>query len=328
MKIMFKEDSTELNDLLGFVDADIRINKLKSEILTATKEVVSFIGLDVYNAVLKLYEATTDVESQKELIYRLQYPIAINAWRNFIPSADISHTKNGRKIRNSDQETTAWEWMINKDDIALEKRYYKAMDLLLDCLDEQNPTITAAVDLLPEVRWKNTDAFKRSHKLFVRTTKDFEEFFAIDSRLLLIKLQPGLNQCERIISKRIGAERFDLLKAEMLKAVPDLDENLLALIKEACVYYSLAWAIPRLSVSLLPDGILQKYTGERVNTKNTKVPELLEAERAAQAFTQDANNALQQLEYYLKEPATLEEIKEGNIYPDFNSDCDEQFIST
>jgi len=328
MKILFTPGSTELNDLLGFVDADIRINKLRSELLTATKEAISFVGLDVYSAILKLYELPSEEEAEMELIYRLQYPIAINAWRHFIPSADISHTKNGRKIRNTSEETTAWEWMINKDNVALEKSYYKAMDLLLDTLDEQNPIITAAAGETPAVNWKDTDAFKRSHKLFVRTTQDFEEYFAIDSRLLLIKLQPGLNQCEREIKKRIGAETFDALKLEMLKAVPDLDEVLMALIKEACVYYALAWAIPRLSVTLLPDGILQKYSGERVNTQNTKVPEFLEAERAAQAFTSDANLALQQLEYYIKIPATDAEILEGNIFPEFPTDTDQQFIST
>src|SRR5690606_22771737 len=114
---------------------------IRSELFTATREMIALIGNQVYEAVFKLYEADPPAEGEPDaavlhLIYSVQYPIAVNAYRLYAPSGDLSHTNNGRKMRNDDHEKAAFEWMINKDDAAQEKRYYKALDQLLDYLDE------------------------------------------------------------------------------------------------------------------------------------------------------------------------------------------------
>lgn len=333
MKLIFKEDSAEINELLGFVDADVEINKIRSDLFTATNEVIELIGQQVYDYVHGLYEANDDDEVKKFLIYCVQYPIAVNAWRMYVPSGDLAHTNNGRKMRNDDStgEKSAFEWMINRDNDALEKRYYKALDTLLNYLDQTNPTIKEAVlDPATEaVKWKDTEAFQKTHKLFVRTTADFEESFAIHSRLLLLKLQPGLNICERDeILPRIGKERFLLLKDSVKNSEAPEDEKLLSLVKEACVYSALSWGLRRLRVLLLPEGVLQRYSGERVNSINTKAPEKLEAELAAQSFAADAEKVLKAIESYIKPAPTEEEIKEGKIFPDACFNDDDNFLST
>ena len=189
MKLIFKEDSAEISELLGFVDADVEINKIRSDLYTATNEIVSLIGQEVYDYVQGLYVA--EDADNKFLIYCVQYPIAVNAWRLYVPSGDLAHTNNGRKMRNDDStgEKSAFEWMINRDNDAMEKRYYKALDTLLDYLDKTNLIIKPAVldPATDAVKWKDTEAFQKTHKLFVRTTADFEESFAIHSRLLLLK---------------------------------------------------------------------------------------------------------------------------------------------
>jgi len=332
MKLIFKEDSSEMNDLLGFVDADLEIKKIRSELYTATSEIIALIGQPVYDYILELYEVDPIAPETAFLVYSLQYPIAVNAYRLFAPSGDLAHTNNGRKMRNDESsEKSAFEWMINRDNDALEKRYYKALDTLLDYLDQSNPIIIAATldPVVAAVKWQDTAAYQKTHKLFVRSVADFEESFSIHSRLLLLKLQPGLNQCERDeIMPRLGKDAFALLKTAVLDPTAEIDEKLIALIKEACVYYALSWGLRRLRVLLLPEGVLQRYSGERVNSINSKVPEKLEAELAAQSFTADAEKVLKAIENHIKPVATAEEILASNIFPKTYSDEDDQFLST
>lgn len=342
MKLIFSEDSDILNELLGFVDADIDPRKIKSDLLTATKELISLVGKEAYAYALKIHEKEVAAltaepageglsETEANHLYHFRYPIAVNAYREYIPSGDLSHTNNGRKMRNTEHEKAAFEWMINRDNEALEKRYYKALDNLLDLLDEENPILVAAGENVTELKWKGTEAFQQTHRLFVRTTKDFEEYFPIHSRLLLLKLQPGLAKCEREeILPRIGKEVNQLLKDKLKgsNAEGETDPVLLALIKEACVFYALAWAVRRLRVTLLPDGILQRYQAERINTIATKTPEKMEAELTAQTFTADAEKVLRAIESHLAPPPTAEELEEGNILPGFDFDDCDNFIST
>jgi len=61
-------------------------------------------------------------------------------------------------------EKSAFEWMINRDNDAL--------NTLLEYLDETNPIIKPAVfdPATPEVKYKDTQDFLNTYKLFVRTT--------------------------------------------------------------------------------------------------------------------------------------------------------------
>lgn len=335
MKLLFT-DSAQLNEYLGFVDADIDYDKIKSELYTATKELIALIGKEAYKYALALQvkeaaegdAAITEAETFQ--LFNFRYPIAVDAYRQYVPSNDLSHTNNGRKMRNGEHEKAAFEWMVNRDNDALEKRYYKAVDNLLDLLDEENPVFKLEAGETPEVKWKNSEAFKKTHRLFVRTTSDFDEYFPINSRLLLLKLQPGLSQCERLeILPRIGKIKFDAQKSLLEGSTTNgaLDEPLLALIKEACVFFALSWAMSRLRVSLLPEGILQRYAGERVNSINSKVSEKLEAELAAQSFKADAEKVLKAIESYTAPAPTAEELEEGNVFPGFRVHEDDQFFT-
>ncbi|WZL88319.1 DUF6712 family protein [Salinimicrobium sp. 3283s] len=334
MKLLFTDGKGEPKELLGFLDADMEIKKIKSQLFTATREIKLIIGEPTYDYFHTLYskgEENPLNEEEAYLLYNARYAIMLDAIRHYAPSGDVNFTKNGRKMRNENNQTAAWEWMINRSDEALEKDYYRAVDALLDVLDEINPVIQPLNGETAEVKWKATDAYLQTHRLYVRSTKDFDEYFPINSRLLLLKLQPGLAQCERVhIVPRIGKTRDTALK-EALKSNSEegLDEDLLALIKEACVFYALAWAVRRLRVSILPEGILQRYSGERVNSKNSKVPEKMEAELTAQSFEADAEKVLQAIEIHIKALNTIDEpATEFTTDPNFEFDDDDNFVST
>lgn len=314
MKLLFDENtaSSELKELLGFLDADFDFPNIKPDIITATREVIALVGKEVYEkAVLAYYEEEIEPEEEsedeteleeeseeetefeeevepkvydiKDFLFAIRYPIAVNAYRLYAPSNDLSHTNNGRKMRMDDHEKNAFEWMIDRDNEAQEKRYYRALDDLLSFLEENE---------VPE--WLNSENYKKAKLLLVSSTKDFDSVFPIESRLLYQKLVPGLLQCQHYeILPRISKE-----KLQEMQEIPLSEENeeLHRHIKEAMVYYAMAWAFPRYSVTLFPEGVLQYYKSDRATTQVKKPALMKEPEWVAQSFTSDAQKAFREIE--------------------------------
>lgn len=285
---------TELKELLPFLDADIKYSKIKPDLITATNELIKLIGKPVYDAIVVIYNKDGRTKEEDELIYCTRYPIAVKAYMLLAPNNDIAHTSNGRKMRQDDKEKQAFEWMLDRDNDALAARYHRAVDDMLEYLDDNLPA------------WKESDAYKDSHKLFVRTTQDFDKHFRIDSRYTLLQLMPGLEQCEQYeILPRIGKERYNDLKDKLkegsvLTEVQDLE--LMYLIRQACVYYSLAWGMTRLNVKIFPEGVLQAYTSDRITTKGKAPAVKAEVEIARESFTRDAQLAYSKIESLLAPP--------------------------
>ena len=307
MKLLFEISATseEIKELLGFVDADLNPVNLQPDLRTATRDVINIISKEVYDYAIAAYNDGSIEQDYDDIDYLLvqaiKYPIAVNAYRLYAPSNDLSHTNDGRKMRNEEHEKNAFEWMIDRDNDSLEKRYYRALDDLIHFIDNlsggdpENPIYTL---------WKNSKEFQKSHKLFVRSTNDFEDYFPIHSRLLLLKLQNGLSRCERYeIAPRLTSAVFNDLKERYSNQTEITDEKelkLIDLIKETCCFYALAWAIPKLSINIFPDNIVQKYHGERATTKASMVPALNESEWARSSFEISYHKSLREIEDLLK----------------------------
>tara|TARA_B100002049_G_scaffold190165_1_gene147106 strand:- start:10589 stop:11557 length:969 start_codon:yes stop_codon:yes gene_type:complete len=288
MILLFKEETfaQEFRELLGFVDADINFKSVKSDLTSATREMIDFVGKPTYDRWVTLFEKENRSAAENDQLLLMRYPIAMNTYRLVAPSKDLQHTNQGRMLRTDDQQARPFEWMIERNNEANERKYYRAVDQLLDFLFD-------------DTNFKQTIQYKTIRKYFVCTTADFEEYFPIHSRLLLMKLSPGLRQAEqRHIKPVLGTEKFDGLKALHLAgtAIPNEDQDLFDLIKEFAVYWSLHWAMPRLSVNLLPEGILQRYTSERESIRSTKVPEGLQTQHASTKFKEDAMEILSRIE--------------------------------
>lgn len=308
MKLLFDEvgtrASTEMKELLGFIDVDLKFSNLKPDVRTATGEVIDFVGREVYDIASAKYATGNLSAVDKELVYMLRYPIAINAYYLYAPSNDLRHTNNGRKMNQDDHQKVPFQWMLDSDNASLEKRYYRALDDLIKYLDTaDNSNVNKA--------WKESDTYKTTHNLFVRTTAEFDRYFMIKSKYLLLKLAPGLEDCEQFeIKPRIGKTLFDELKTK-LKANAVIDDvkrlELLRLIKKATVLYSMAWAMPRLSVNLYPEGVLQHVTSDKATTRGAKPSLKSETEAARQAFMSDANRVFLEIETLVAPEPTIEQ---------------------
>lgn len=293
MKLLFTENTfaDEFKEFLGFVDADFTLLNLKSDLLSASREMKAFIGDELYELAEGYdVDALDDEDVKFEFLQLVKASICVNGYRLYAPDNDLSHTNDGRKMRNEEHEKHAFEWMIDASDSSLEKRYYRMLEHLINFLDD---TDFSAI----KTAWEGSETYKKLKKHFIQKVSDFDEFFPIDSKLLLIKLEPGISQAEKtLILGRINQTKYN----QLLTAPTEQDETLIHTIKEICAYYSLAWAIPRMSVNILPNGILQHYKSDRATLKASKVAELNEPQWAADSFLTDAHKACIRLENLLK----------------------------
>jgi len=283
MKLLFTDatGTLEITTLLGFLDVDIPYENLKAKVITATNDVINLIGKETYDLAILEYEKEEVDEQNLDFIFAVRNPIAIQSYRKYAPHNDLAHTNAGRLARLEDNQKSPFQWQVDKDNEALERSYYEALDDLIKYLD-------ANID-----SWKETKQYTATHNLFIKTASDFDDFFPIgNSRLLFLKLAPGLRRCEnQEIKARLGKDLFDGLKED-----PTTNEDLVYKVKEASVYFSLAWAMRRLSVQLFPEGVLQGYKSDRIYGKASKAAENNEAYQVAAYFEIDYRNTLLEIE--------------------------------
>jgi hypothetical protein len=320
MKLLFQTTgtagNTELKGLMGFIDANLKLTNLIPDLITATNDVIDLVGIEVYDKAITLYNNGETSEGNKDFIYAIRYPIAVNAYRLYAPNNDVSHTNDGRKQRQDEGQKLPWEWMLDRDNAALEKRYYRALDDLIKFLDRSK--VDTELPSTIYTIWTNSEAYKKTQKLFIRTVSEFDEFFTIQSRLLLIKLAPAISECEQYeIRPRVGIEKMNALKLALkgnTEITDATDIELIRLIRQASVSYSLAWSMTRLSVQLYPEGVLQHVTSDRATTRGAKPALKNETQEARQAFEADYKRTILAIEKLLEPAPLIDET--GTVIPD------------
>lgn len=303
MKLLFN-NSDEIKKYLPYVDADINFENIILDAEDATRKVIKLIGKDLYDKIYSYYFDFTSDESEMQLIKAVAYPIAVDAYRVYVVNNDVAHTNNGRRMRVDDHEKQAFEWQIDRDNKQLERRYYNALDQMIEVLDEINPLIHEANEEDEEpkdIHWKDTEEYQSTYSPLFRTTDEFNEYFMIESRFLLMKLIPGINKClnEEIIP-RFTAQRWKEFQNQLKSNQPLTELELLRFVKAACAYYALSWASTRLSATIFPEGVLQHIYGERNSTQSKAVPTTNQFGVLKTAFDNDFKAAIAKVENYLQ----------------------------
>jgi hypothetical protein len=73
-------------------------------------------------------------------------------------------------MRQDEGEKLPFQWMLDNDNAALEKRYYRALDDLIKFLDRSKEAVQINYDIY--TIWTNSEAFKATHNLMIRTVKN------------------------------------------------------------------------------------------------------------------------------------------------------------
>lgn len=307
MKILFSKDNIatgEIQEVLGFTDADISVAKVWPYLRTASREIYSIIGKTNY----ELCEAVMDdsdtaTEEQKELYELVRYAVALDAFRKYAPLNDVAFTNDGRLFRRDEHEVAAFEWQINKSNDAMERSYYASLDEI----------ITFVLD--SEVL-ESSDYMTEFSGLYVPNLKVFQKFVNInDSHLLYFKLAPSLRLCEqREIINRMGA-KFANYKLPIKK-----DHYITNLIQNCCVYFAMADGIQKFSIQLFPEGLTN--TGREQSTTKRSASGY-DKESTTLFYRNELAGLLKNLEIEMKK---LEPVYTSK--PQINFSKDDGFVST
>lgn len=316
MKLVFdlETENTELKDILGFVDADILFSEMKADLKSATRALINILGKDTYNDIADRYDDGDDTNDNEEL-EQVRYVIALGAYISFAPNRDLAHTPQGRKMRVDENEKAAFEWMLDRSNEQLERKYHKGIDELLIILDE-NTT------------WKESNEYEAMHSSWVSDTAVLKEFYPQGTRYLLMNMAPALRRAQsNDIKSRLKADVYTSISGK-IKAGNDITDeteiNILSRCREIMVSKALASTLLKARVTIFPEGILQAYTGDRNTTKARQVPLAQAIELTAIAFENQAKQLSAELEEYL---AALEPKPDYVPRTGYIANEDDKFLS-
>lgn len=292
--------STELATLTGSFYANTKFDKIKNDVKFESEEIIRLVGKSVYDRAANIYTSSADgidsgtiadgaTDLNKELLLALQLPIAIGAAYRFMQTNLVSHDESSRKVKLDKQnETMAWQWMIDADNEAHLKKRQEAIDNLIRFLDDNVNSIT---------EWKGSDFKKATKELFIPNTATFQDYFPIDqSAMFYHSVRPFIAQIQKTKIKQALQDDYESLLASFQSDdVPDEKLDLLIATQEALALLTMATAFKRMSIQYLPMGVVQRFASERNSTTGSKIPSTEDFRKFSLLLERDAEYSLDQI---------------------------------
>jgi hypothetical protein len=286
----------ELKSLLGFVFASNSFDNIATDISLAERKIKMLIGQTIWSLAETHYQGddylSTDNDADKKkldaLVQAIQLPVAYLAVASYAPHADVTHSDKGRQIMVGEKEKPAFEWQIERDNKALRAKAAETTDILLEVIE------TDFIDA-----WKETPEFAAIKQRLIPSAREFDKIFPINqSRALYIALGPFMAEVERLrILPAVGQANFDkllnLLKGETLTPPDDVNiPLLLARLRPPLAFFTLAAGVQRLSIELLPDGIVQSFESERMTQRASRPAEQADRWELSRRLTDEAERMM------------------------------------
>jgi len=280
----------ELRDLTGNYYANNDFNKIKSDIKAAAYYLCKVVGDAVYERAIDAYlddeESGTgeaqvaDVQKFVELVQR---PIAIMATLRMYRKNDVSHEDSGRKVvvTSDGTDKIPWEWQLDRDDAIHMEEYYQAVEQLIDYLNKTE---------LKE--WMESEQKKLADTLLIRSGREFDKYFPIQSSERLYLLMVGfIREVQmRFIRPAYGMDKWADLLGD--RSTPENEVRFAAC--KATALLSMSLALLRMPLQLIPGGVVRNYMSE--NGMRESLPASLDdVKRLASWLEQDAKDWIVQM---------------------------------
>ncbi|MEG0889500.1 MAG: DUF6712 family protein [Bacteroides sp.] len=247
---MILQTTKEIRELTGNYFANNDFGKIVGEIEMATEELAELIGQEVYKQAEGYYQNNSATDEEKELVRKVQRPIAIMATLRMYQKNDLSHEDDGRKFKiDSNSEKLPWEWQLDRDDARHLEDYYKSVDVLIRYLNKKGSE-----------QWTKSRAYKESQKLLIRNGQEFDTYFPIEkSERTYLMLVPYIKEVQMLHTKRAyGPDKWDELLSET--AEEETEVHYAACKATALMAMSLAMA--RMQLKVVPAGVVRSYVAE------------------------------------------------------------------
>lgn len=313
---MIITSSAELRELTGSFYANNDFAKVKTDVQLETEDIIKLIGQPVYDRALATYNNLTagpDVppvsDTDKELLQHVQLPIAIYAAYRYYQSNIVSHDDTGRKAKlDKDNESMAWEWMLDRDDAAHLRKAQRATDRLIAWLDRNN------ID-----EWEGSPQKKATRQLFVADTETFSHQFPIDnSPRFYYLVSPFIRDVQlTTIKKALGADYQPLLQAFTNNNIQPAQETLLSLVQSAIPLLTMVVATKRLTVQVMPEGVVQGYKSFMQGYNATNIAPVPSIKYYIMHLEREAEEALDEIRKYRYENSP--EYNPETLLPENNS---------
>lgn len=257
--MIFNKDNNgtkELRELTGNYYANNDFSKIIGQIELVTDELITLIGKKVYDRADKAYNEDGEEQPYKSLIRKVQQPIAILATLRMYQRNDLSHEDDGRKFKvaSDDTEKLPWQWQLDRDDEMHLEDYYRAVDALIRYLNESDIA-----------EWKETNTYVQMQNLLIRSGKEFDSYFPIDSsERTYIILLPLIREIQIQHTKKAYGSEWDKLLEE------DRYSDVRFAACKATALLAMSLALKRLPLSIIPSGVIRRYLAENgsVNSRS------------------------------------------------------------
>lgn len=250
--MIFNKDNKgaqELRELTGNYYANNKFDKIAGEIELAAEELAALVG-DGVIALAGKYYVEPGEDADAELVRKVQRPIAILATLRMYRKNDLSHEDDGRKFKmaTDGSEKLPWEWQLDRDDALHLEEYFRAVDALIRYLNKKGVEV-----------WTGTASYKLAQTLIIRSGEAFDSYFPIDrSERMFLMLLPFIREAQMLTVKRAYGKGWDELLEE--NGIPETDAHFAAC--KAVALLAMSMALRRLSLSLIPGGVLRKFMTE------------------------------------------------------------------
>jgi len=288
----------ELQKLTGFLYAYNHFENIRTDIEPAHEDMGRLIGSGVMQIaedhyLSEQYESPgQENELLTNLVKHVQLPIAYYSIYTFSKNTDVSHEDTGRKVKiDAEREKLPWEWMLEKDERAIINKAHRTTDRLLTFLDNNADNLT---------EWKDSEARKAILVQFFQNAEQFNSVYPIShSRRFFLHIQPFIAEVERKFIAPILGKRYSEIKEAMKAGTYDDKEKLLPLIRVPLALLSIAVAVDRLAIEVLPEGVFQRYISSTVTQNAKKAAEIEQKREFAIQLNRDGQTELQFLQQAL-----------------------------
>lgn len=275
--MIFNKDNKgaqELRELTGNYYANNKFDKIVGEIELAAEELAALVGDGVIKLAGKYYVEPGE-DADAELVRKVQRPIAILATLRMYRKNDLSHEDDGRKFKmaTDGSEKLPWEWQLDRDDALHLEEYYRAVDALIRYLNKKELEV-----------WTGTASYRLAQTLIIRSGEAFDSYFPIDrSERMFLMILPFIREAQMLTVKRAYGKGWDELLEE--SDIPETDAHFAAC--KAVALLAMSMALRRLSLSLIPGGVLRKFMTEN-GMGESEPASLKDVERVAGWMADDA----------------------------------------
>lgn len=291
--MLFNKDNkgpAELQELLGIYYQTNRYSVIATEIELAESDVRRMIGAALFTRAEQHYKTddfkpgNTDLDSK--IVRAIQLPVAALAVYRFYQQNTVGHEDEGRKVKlDKENESIPWKWQIEMDNQALLDRYHRLLDAMYLFFEENDVE-----------EWSEAPVLTRLKKSLVRSLSEFQEVFPIeDSYYLFYLLVPFMIEAQdRAIVPVIGNENFGKILAGDT-AVDNLEE-IAAAAKKCIPLYAIQTAVKRMSVRILPDAIVRRFSASFQGGKAEDAADIATTRYLLHTLEEETTTALTELQ--------------------------------